>query len=194
MAMAKNLLVKFLFVSLLLSVNHAHAREEAGVEFPEQITLNNGEELVLNGAGIRKKWIIKVYVAGLYLPQTSQILDDILSMDGPKRIRMHFLYRKVSREKLLDTLDQGFRENHTPEQLNAIADEILLLKSMFKTVRKGDEVVLDYAPVTGTQVFFNQELQGTIPGVEFHRAVLRVWLGGKPADGDLKRDLLGLTD
>lgn len=178
----------------LFFLQGAHADFEAGIEFADQVILESGEELALNGIGLRKMWIIKIYVAGLYLPQVSQSADDILSMPGPKQIRMHFLYKKVSREKLVETLDKGFRENHTLEQLNEIAEEISQLKSMFKTVRKGDEVVLNYRPQSGTEIFFNEELQGSIPGFRFHQAVMRVWLGEEPADRSLKKGLLGLVD
>jgi hypothetical protein len=30
-----------------------------------------------------------------------------------------------------------------------------------------------------------------MPGDEFYRALLRIWLGEKPADGDLKKGMLG---
>ncbi len=166
---------------------------ESGITFNNTLRLGD-TELVLNGTGLRRKWFIKIYAAGLYLPEKSQSVENILSMDSPKRIRMHFLFGEVSRERLLKTFDKGFQENHTQEQLDALADKILQLKSLFQTVSKGDEVVLDYIPGIGTQLFFNTELQGVISGFTFHQALLRVWLGNKPADKKLKQGLLGVID
>lgn len=181
-------------VSYTLFITTAYAVTEGGVDFPETIQLDDGTQLVLNGTGIRKKWFIKIYASGLYLPQKSMDVGSVLSMSGPKRIRMHFLYRKVEREKLLKTLDKGFKDNHSLEQLELFADKISQLKALFKTVRKNDEVLLSYTDSIGTQIYFNNELQGVIEGLDFHRAIFRVWLGDKPADKKLKQGLLGITE
>ena len=37
----------------------------------------------------------------------------------------------------------------------------------------------------------SDQLRGTIPGVDFQRALLAIWLGEHPADASLKRGLLG---
>lgn len=51
--------------------------------------------------------------------------------------------------------------------------------------------VLDFLPGTGTRVVVNREAKGTIPGDEFSRALLRIWLGESPADASLKKAMLG---
>ncbi len=181
------------FVCTMIPIDIAYGAKESGIRFTDSLQLGDSK-LVLNGTGLRRKWFIKVYAAGLYLPTVSEDADDVLSMVGPKRMRMHFLYREVSREKLLKTLDTGFKANHTQQEMDALRDKIVELKSLFQTVSKGDEVVLDYIPGVGTQLFFNAELQGVIPGFEFHQALLRVWLGKKPADKKLKQGLLGIAD
>jgi hypothetical protein len=40
-------------------------------------------------------------------------------------------------------------------------------------------------------VYIADELRGTIEGADFFQAVLRIWLGDKPADSGLKRGMLG---
>ena len=52
---------------LLLAVP-AGAGTLAGVTLPDTAQVA-GKDLVLNGLGLRKKFVIKVYVGGLYLPQ-----------------------------------------------------------------------------------------------------------------------------
>ena len=49
----------------------APAKEVAGVSLPETTTVD-GKTLKLNGAGLRKKVVFKVYVAGLYLETPSK--------------------------------------------------------------------------------------------------------------------------
>ena len=65
----------------------------------------------------------------------------------------------------------------------------------FKTVgeaKKGDVIQLDFTPEAGTRLVVNGQPRGNaIAGEEFYNALLRVWLGDKPADGDLKKGMLG---
>lgn len=45
-------------------------------------------------------------------------------MVGPKRIRMHFLYSKVEREKSLKTLGKNIKSNQGPTQLESYANKV----------------------------------------------------------------------
>lgn len=161
------------------------------IEFSDTVQQQSGATLQLNGLGVRHKWFVKVYAAGLYLPETSTQADRVLASDQARQIRMHFLYKKVSKDKLLATLEKGFADNLSEQELADLANEIAQLRALFKTVYKGDEVILDYTPGAGTEIIFNNESQGLIPGFPFQQAILRVWLGDKPADKKLKQDLLG---
>ena len=60
-----------------------------------------------------------------------------------------------------------------------------------KAAKSGDTILLDYVPGTGTRVLINGESKGMIPGEEFNRALLRIWLGDQPADAALKKAMLG---
>jgi len=53
-------------LSLILAAAAAEAKDVAGVKVPDSVSVNN-QTLALNGAGIRKKLFIKVYVGALYL-------------------------------------------------------------------------------------------------------------------------------
>src|SRR5262245_66580156 len=82
--------------AVLLASASARARDLAGVTLPD--TLQAGEKtLKLNGLGLRKKAVFKVYVGALYLEAPSKDADAILTSDQPKAIRMHFL-RDLSKE------------------------------------------------------------------------------------------------
>ena len=77
----------------------ADAAEVSGVRIDDKATLG-GRELVLNGAGMRTRLIIKVYVGALYLPQKSPTTAAVLAKDEPRRMSMT-LQRDVSYEQLL---------------------------------------------------------------------------------------------
>jgi hypothetical protein len=175
---------------LIFAVQSPAGREIAGVNVPETVTIKN-KGLILNGAGIRKKLFVKVYVGALYLTDKQTTTSQILSDPGAKRIVMSFLYKEVSADKLVDGWNEGFNSNNSAEELKVLQDRIDQFNSFFVTVLRGDIIQLDYTPDQGTQVWINDMLKGTVPGEDFSQALLKIWLGRKPADAGLKDAMLG---
>ena len=180
-----------LFVTLSMSLN-LYARDISGVSLPEQIELA-GQQLPLNGAGIRTKFIFDIYVGALYLPQKTKDVKQAISMAGPKRIQMHFLYDEVEKEKLTSGWTEGFENNLSDKAFAALESRLADFNKLFVTVKNGDQILLDYVPATGTQVIINKQNKGTVAGADFNTALLKVWLGDDPADDDLKEAMLGNT-
>src|SRR5512143_1879904 len=87
----------------------AQAREVAGVAVPDTASLA-GRTLPLHGAGLRKKFLFKVYVGALYLESRTANGAAVVAADAPKLVRMHFL-RDVSRDDVLKTFREGFENN-----------------------------------------------------------------------------------
>ena len=181
-----------LFVAMLVIFTglEASAMKIAGVDVPQSVTVGN-KALVLNGAGIRKKIIIKVYVGSLYLEAKKKEVGKVLADLGAKSIVMNFLYKEVSRKRTIEGWNKGFDSNHSTKELIPLKKRIDQFNSLFTTVYEGDEIRLDYLPGKGTQVIINGTVRGTVPGEDFHRAVLKIWLGAKPADKKLKKAMLG---
>ena len=75
--------------------------------------------------------------------------------------------------------------------MKTLQDRINQFNSLFTTVHKGDVIRLDYLPGEGTQVRLNGTLKGSVSGEDFSRALLKIWLGSKPADANLKEAMLG---
>jgi len=165
----------------------AHAAELAGVSMPDSATVG-GKSLVLNGMGLREKYFIDVYVGGLYMPSKSSDAGGIIAQDVPKRIVMHFVYSEVGKAKLTGAFDEGFA---SVKAQSSQADGLSKLNAMMQTVQKGDKIVFDYVPGTGTTVMVKGVKKGTIPGVEFMKALWGVYLGPSPPTGALKRGMLG---
>ena len=169
----------------------AAAVEVAGVEIPDQTELETGEQLQLNGAGVRKKFFVKVYVGALYLPARTTDARAVLTMDGPRQILMHFIYDGVSREKITDGWNEGFSANLDEASYAAVADRLQQFNAYFRDAAKDDRIELSYLPGTGTRVRINGAPQGVVEGEDFARALFSVWLGTAPADADLKEKMLG---
>lgn len=180
----------FLFLVLMVAAHSVGAREIAGIVVPESVTLKN-KALVLNGAGIRKKLFMKIYVGALYLTIKRTNVSEILADPEAKRIAMSFLYKEVSVERLVEGWNKGFADNNSAEELKGLQDRINQFNSLFTIVRKGDVIRLDYMPEEGTGVWINDTLKGIVPGEDFYQALLKIWLGPEPAEEDLKDAMLG---
>ena len=177
-----------LFFVLTLSAN---ALEIKGVKVDEKVQVG-GNALVLNGAGIRTKMVFKVYVAALYLAQKQAEANAVINDTGNKRVSMHFL-RELSAEALLKGMNEGFTDNNNAAEMVAIEPQLKQFRDMMtsaKEVKKGDLIVLDFTSA-GTQVNINGKALGTVEGVAFNQALLKVWLGEKPVDASLKKAMLG---
>jgi len=176
----------------ILLCGAAHAAEIEGVTLADKVQLA-GSELALNGAGVRTRVFFKIYVGALYLQKKTASTDAVLGDAGAKRIAMHML-RDLEAEQLFSALNEGLKKNHAPDQLARLEPQVKQLEGIFtavKAVKKGDVVLLDYLPGAGTRVTVRGEDKGTIPGEDFNRALLRIWLGEQPADGALKKAMLG---
>lgn len=160
------------------------------VRLDDRISLK-GRPLVLNGAGVRAKLLVKVYVAALYLPKPAKDARAVFA-SAPRRIQMNMLLT-VSSDEIIDALLDTMADNSTPRELAALkaqTDKLVALIRPFKEVKKGDAVTLDFVD-GGTNLAWNGKFRGRIPGEAFNRALTRIWLGDKPVQPDLKEKLLG---
>lgn len=186
-----------LFFAALLSLP-ALGAEVAGVKLEDRVKLQpGGPELILNGAGVRTRFVLKVYVAGLYLTEKRTAPADVLALGGPKRVSMN-LVRNLKAEQLVSALNEGMEKNNPPAELEKLKPQIAQLTQIMTSLgeaKKGDVVALDFIPDAGTSVLFNGEAKGKpIAGAEFYRALLRVWLGDRPVEESLKKALLGVPE
>lgn len=171
----------------------SHSAEVAGIAFDEQVKLGD-VPLVLNGAGVRSKFMFKVYALGLYLPRKAADAAQAIAQPGPKRIRIVTL-RDVGAEMFLEGLTKGIEKNHSAAEMAALKARLETFSATLKglgELAKGSVVTLDLLPGGVTQLSANGALLGkAIAGEDFYQALLRIWLGGKPAQDSLKAEMLG---
>ena len=145
-------------------------------------------ELFLNGAGLRKKLIIKVYAGALYLKESCSDANAIIEADEPTAVKMHFIYKAVAPEKLIEAWNTGFGKS----DISNLREEIKIFNSYFtEDAKKNDIYDIIYIPEEGTSVYMNNEMKGTIPGLEFKKAVFSIWLGEETELPKLKKAMLG---
>jgi len=191
-----NKLIKCVLASAFLAFSlgqAAHAGEVDGIKFDDTAKVA-GKDLKLNGLGMRTKFIIKVYAAGLYLPEKKDSVPDILKMDGPRRMTL-VMARDISSDDFGKAFMDGLNDNLDKAEKSKIVSQISKFGEMFaqlEKIKKGDVLHLDWLPGSGTQVELNGKKIGeVVPDLVFYNAVLRIWLGDKPVDRSLKPALLG---
>ena len=161
----------------------------AGVTLPDKADVD-GKSLVLNGMGLRKKFVIKVYVGGLYLAQKEKSAAKVLGSDVPRRMVLHFIY-DVSKDQMCEAWQEGLEAN-TPNASAEVKKNFGTLCNWMDGVGEGQKLVLTYVPGEGTRVEVGGKAKGTLPGKATADAILSTWIGQDPAPGaDFKKAVLG---
>ena len=182
-------LVPALVLALLpMAAASASAAELAGVTMADTAEAG-GQKLVLNGMGLREKFFIDVYVAGLYLPSKQRSGEAILSADTPRRLVMHFTY-DVSKQQVCDAWYESLAGNRRDASA-ALKKDFDTLCSYMEDVTKGEELTFIYVPGDGTTIEVKGETKGALAGKDFADALFASWIGDRPATGKLKKGLLG---
>ncbi len=160
----------------------------AGVTLPDTAAVS-GQPVRLNGLGLREKYLVDVYVGGLYLTNPTGDAAAAIAADEPKRMVMHFVYRAVSRERMHAVFLEGFGSTATGPQSAKVKRMGEWVPA--EGVKRGDELAFDYVPGVGTSMTLNGRTLGTIEGADFMKLVFGIYLGPNPPTAALKEGLLG---
>ena len=188
-----NKITNNMIAALLFSTSGlAMSAEVSGVKVDDKASVG-GQELVLNGAGMRQRLVFKVYVGALYVPQKTSNAAEVTARNQPRRMSL-LLQRDVSADMLLEAVRAGLAENNSQAQLDAIRPQVEQFATIFKSVgeaKSGQVIHIDYTPSEGTRILLDGEAKGTISGEPFNKALFNTWLGDRPVQESLKKALLG---
>jgi len=179
--------------ALLACWPHARAIVVEGRDFAERIALA-GSDLQLNGVGLRAVAWLKGYVAALYLTRKATTAADVARVNGPKRLRLYIL-EEATTDHFTRSFNNGIRRNSTPEELARLAERMAQFSrtiDQIGKVKKGDTIDLDFIPGAGLRFTINGVEHGKpVPGEDLYAALLRIFIGTKPVDAEMKIGLLG---
>jgi len=180
-----------LIIGIILSFN-AFSLDVGGIDMPETIRSTDNTELQLNGAGIRAKWFMDLYVGGLYLETKQQDAATILSADKPMAIRLHMVSDLITSEKMTNATIEGF-EHATNGETKPFQTEIeTFLSSFAEPIKAGDIFDFYYLPGKGITILKNGVFAQTINSdVEFKKALFGIWISDQPAQKSLRKEMLG---
>ena len=175
---------------LVAALGVAQGKQCKGVDFPEHAWVGNSD-LTLNGLGMRKATFLKVnvYVAALYVVHPAGDPQTLIDPATPAELILHFV-RNVGIDDLRKAWLEGF-EKVAQDRLPALNARIGTLNSWMEEMKTGQRLVFVRQPGAGIQVSVNGAVKGTIPGDDFSRALLTIWLGAEPPNPEVKAGLLG---
>jgi len=171
---------------LLALLLPAQAASLAGVTLSDSAKVG-GQSLVLNGIGLREKYMIDVYVAGLYLPAKTTDANKAITSDVPKRIVMHMV-RDLSKDQLVDSIREAAGHQKLSAEQKAGIDTVA---TWMAPVSAGQQVIMDYVPGKGVTVTVAGKSNGYTGGKALMEVLWRIYLGNPPVTADLKKGLLG---
>ncbi|MFT6746021.1 MAG: hypothetical protein ACJAZ2_000359 [Glaciecola sp.] len=179
------------FILLLSSFSSSASVKVSGVTYASSVTVKQ-DTLHLNGAGIREKWFLDLYTAGLYLKKKSIIPSEIINCDCLQAFKIVFVSSLVTTDKFNDAIDEVFIKS-TQGNTNHIDKRIAQFKKALGTgLKVDDELFLIYEPNVGVKVFRNRKYKGTIAGFDFKQELMKLWVGPYAVNEKLKKSILGL--
>jgi len=180
-----------LFLLLLVSFCTFGQTKIAGVELPNSVEIES-VKADINGAGIREKFWIDLYAGALYVTDKTSDANQVIKANQPMGIKIHIVSRLISSKKMKDAVEEGF-QNSTQKNTKPLRGKIDKFISFFKDeIVKHDIFDIFYHPDVGVKVYKNDELKGIIKGTKFKEALFGIWFCDKPADDDLKEDMLDI--
>lgn len=166
----------------------ALAKEIEGVRFSDEVKVG-AVSMRLNDVGLmRYRYVIKAYVAALYLGDGASATDVLA--DAPKRLEIEYFYA-IQATGFANATNEGIAANVPAETVAALRPRIDRLNALYRDVKPGDRYALTYLPGVGTELALNGAPLGTVEGADFAAAVFAIWLGPKAIDASLKAQLLG---
>jgi Chalcone isomerase-like len=178
-----------LLVGLVLATFPAWGAEVAGIKLEDKTTVANAD-LTLTGAGLRKRLFFQVYAIGLYVQDRKA---DPIVQPGPKRVHIHML-RDVGAEQFTEALVDGIKANHTEAEAKALEPRLKQLgatMAQLKEAKSGMAIALEWTGKETLLAVDGKPAGAPIPGEDFYRALLRIWLGENPVQDELKKALAG---
>ena len=158
-----------------------------GVKF-DSVAAIGGRAVPLRGATLCRWRGFKVYTAAFYAVPEARSSDEVLG-DVPKRLVLHY-EREIPKEDIIEATVRTLREN-PKVNLAELQPRLDLIYSWYQDVKEGDRFSLDYVPGEGSELFFNGESRGVIPGADFARAFFGIWVSEHPISKKYQKRLLG---
>jgi len=167
-----------------------YVEPRSGTAFAETV-----DGMTLLGAGLRTKTFlqVKVYAAGLYVADDAlpaiqgktgaPLFKDLVWGDFRKQVTL-----KVVRDLSAEQMQQAIREALAAQKAEPARVDAFV--AYFSDIQKGEEYVVRWEPGGVLHTFAKGQAKPPIADKTFAGQVIGIWLGEKPIQEDLRRDLV----
>ena len=177
------------------------ARDQAPV-FPKMMEVINREAeesepnkvtLRRNGTGLCEWGLFQIdlYEAALYLQNPSNKAREVIESNQVKRLELRFL-RDLSRKQMRRAYSAAFRAN-TEDESEPYQERIDRFVRLIPGVKKGNRLAFTCFPGRGLEIRLGKTLLDTIPGDDFGRLFMQLYVGPIPPTQAVRKGLLGLS-
>ena len=179
-----------LFMGLTLTAQTGGTKVN-GIIMPNIVKVD-GKYLKLNGAGVREKLFLDLYIGALYLSKKTNSADEIIKGDATMSVKLRIISGMVNRENMEEAIREGFKKS-TKGNTTSIDSKIddMINNAFADEIEKGDVLDFEYIPGKGVQMKKNGKILSVTPGLDFKQALFGIWLCNEPADANLKKKMLG---
>ncbi len=181
-----------LLIITLLTITPAMAQTKIGGNVMPNVMKVGNEYLKMNGAGIREKMFLNLYVGTLYLQSKTTDANEIIAANKPMAVKIKIISGMVDNDNFEEALREGF-DKSTNNNIAPVKErmETMILEGFKEDIETNDIYDLVYEPSKGCTLYKNNTSLVTVPGLDFKKALFGVWLGEEPADSGLKKKMLG---
>jgi len=153
-----------------------------------------GNNLQLTGWGTRKRLGFEIYHVALYVQDKSANPADYMNLAKRDRLVLRFA-RELDNEQFTRIMLAALKERVNMSETPTVVDSIQKFAEVFSSVplfKVGDEVHLTILPGGRMEFSINGDTKGFNPITEapLARGLLSIFIGPKPIDIDLRRDIL----
>ncbi len=175
----------------LMSIISVNAQTQVGDATLPNTVKFNGEDLTINGYGIREKFFIDIYAGALYLKKKSSNASAIAKADETMAIKLHIVSGLMSRSKMEGAFRDGMKKS-TNGNVAPYKERLDKFLSFIKgEIEVGQVYDIVYEKGKGTVFYKNGSEKGYVEGLDFKEVLFNIWIGNKPADKGLKKEMLG---
>lgn len=181
-----------LALSAALAGVPARAVEIDGVDVADAVQVD-GTPLQLNGAGTRTVYIVKAYVAALYVPRRSASSEALLAQRGARRLSLTML-ADLSADWIAERFVKALQANHRGPEFERLRPRLERLIDTMLTLgqtHKGERIDIDVVGGATRVSVDGHALGPAVPGEDVFGAILRIFVGAHPLDEDLRQAMLG---
>ncbi|HYH23667.1 MAG TPA: chalcone isomerase family protein [Azospirillum sp.] len=174
-----------LLLALLLAAGPGPAAiaAETARSAPQSAAVSGAGALNLAGCAARRFFVFDVYHLRLYLPRRPAHETVAFDRRLPKMVELEVTYPGNVPGDMPGSWRKRFQERLPPA---LIAD----LRSIYRNLRGGDVLSIDYRPERGSLVRLNGAVQIADHGPELIEALLDIWMGPRALHPEIRQQLL----